>query len=60
MILSIIIFIILEIIWSIMIYVKGFESGQKCEEELFTKKILPDYIDEIDKLRKEIKKWEKI
>lgn len=60
MILSIIIFIILEIIWSIMIYVKGFESGQKSEEELFTKKILPDYIDEIDKLRKEIKKWEKI
>lgn len=60
MILSIIIFIILEIIWSIMIYVKGFESGQKSEEELFTKKILPDYIDEIDKLREDIKKWEKI
>lgn len=56
MILSIIIFIILEILWSIMIYVKGFESGQKSEEELFTKKILPDYIDEIDKLRKEINK----
>lgn len=60
MIIGIIIFIILEIIWSIMIYVKGFETGQKFEEKIFTEKILPDYINEIDKLREDIKKWEKI